>query len=160
MKKYVKSAIFIIASILISISILYVLIIQPMKEMEKSAQPYGIVWNEDEDVKEEINYIRIKGFDTLTMIAKQEEQLVAFSNPSSNKYYMILEIEVHDTIVNSRDVLWTSDKLYPGYGVDKITLNRVMQKGKYEAKYIVRCFDVNTDVEVNGCVFDFVLNVE
>lgn len=116
----------------------------------------GVVWDSGKQVinESQTDYISIRAFESLTFQAGKYVQPVEFYNPKSNNYYMIM------SIVFDGKALWTSNKVFPGYGFHEIEVFDTPNVGEYSAQYVIKCFDEVTNQEVNGCTFNFTLYVE
>lgn len=113
--------------------------------MYRTDNQKGIYWNENNTIKNGITkQIQIECFDTLNFDADTTQQQVSIHNPIGNSCYMKYQI------VLDGDILWQSDSIYPNYGFREITISKILEKGTYSAKYIVRCFDLETKKELNG----------
>lgn len=57
--------------------------------------------------------------------------------------------------------IWSTNNIAPGYGVYDIVLNEALESGEYNnSHFVVRCFDTETDTEMNGAniVFNLYVN--
>lgn len=111
----------------------------------------GIIWNgrHNNQHKTSSEYISIPGFDSIHFEPDQKVQKVNFFNPESNNCYMIF------TLVVGSDVIWQSDKVYPGYGFYEIETNKSFKSGTYNAILKINCFNIESDKELNGGQLEF-----
>lgn len=124
------------------------------KEQQSEPTSTGIVWSETAEAEEENNtYITVPAFTSTSFTSGKTTQEVSIYNKDVNQCYMIISIIVDDGII------WESGELYPGYGYEEIELNEPLVAGTYDAAYQVRCFDLETGQELNGCTVNFKLYV-
>lgn len=88
-----------------------------------------------EPEKESSQGVAIPGWGTINLPANQTDVTVDFFNPEANKdlYYLTFEIRLLDDSEAGYEVLYTSGLVEPTLHVQKITLNRALSEGSYDA---------------------------
>ena len=81
----------------------------------------------------------------ITFKANQRLQNYSFSNQKINPYYVVIQILIDD------DVIYESDFIPPGGGVQKIELKKILPNGTYIAT--IRYFTYSFDSEVKALDF-------
>lgn len=96
-------------------------------------------------------------FDSLNFISGQKEQTVYFVNPPQNDCVMDFSIVLKTN--NEQSELWHTKGIKAGTEITDITLNRILNKGIYDAEFICSCYDVNNHSQLNGASIHFTLIV-
>lgn len=143
---------------LIVIGIILAIILWAFRPDTTSLQSNGVVWNGKQNIVSQstAENICIPCFDALHFNAGVKEQKVNFYNPEINSCYMNMSIELADGTE-----IWSTNNIAPGYGVYDIVLNEALESGEYNnSHFVVRCFDTETDTEMNGAniVFNLYVN--
>lgn len=81
----------------------------------------------------EVKQIAIPGIDKMYFKANKKAQKVNIYNPESNDCTMTFGLFIGD------DILWYSEKCYPGYGFYDIKLMRCLEPGTYKARLLHMC---------------------
>lgn len=114
----------------------------------------GVIWNNDDNVTNEVSYIAIPGFSMMVFNDQAENQEVEIFNPEINSCIMDMSICLQDD-----SIIWHEENIKPGYGFHEIKLNRILKKGIYENSYLlIRCYTDGGD-ELNGGKVRFTLYV-
>lgn len=146
-----KKIAILITAIVFIIVIIYICFVD-YKDVSKSD---GVILNNYEmEAIETTDYVSIPGFNSLTFEANELKQNVNFYNPENNDYAMVMSLVLQDKVI------WQSNYILPGYGFYEIELNNCLDIGKYSAQYIIQCFNIETNQEMNGCTINFTLYVE
>lgn len=82
-----------------------------------------------EKIETEGRKIKVNGIPEMRLKADTLEQNFVFSNPQENPCYFVVEVELIDT----GEIIYTSNLLPPGYSISKFRLNRTLKEGSYKA---------------------------
>lgn len=79
--------------------------------------------------------VAIPGWGSITIPSDETQITVDFFNPKANEglYYLTFELRLPDDSQQGYEVLYTSGLVEPGLHIQKITLNRPLEAGTYEA---------------------------
>lgn len=133
-----KSSLIIMVSLLCG-ALLFLLICRdnsPVKNLlpvDKNADD----WNGNQDMpteQKEAEIIQVPGYDTLTFKSSTKEQKVNFYNPEANTCLFKLTLFVDGA------QYWQSSYIEPGKGYYNIELDKVLEKGEYDAYLLTECF--------------------
>ena len=123
--------------------------------LDDSTDMDGVKWD-GRKINQEVvepKYIDLPGFDKVRFDEGQINQKVNIFNPSTNDCYMKFILYIDD------EIIWQSDNVYPGYGFYNIQITKPLDHGNYTAYMEIRCFDIESDKELNGGIFTFVITV-
>lgn len=125
------------------------------KSKDPSSSPSGGVHLEldpnageyEEQEKTNTQGVAIPGWGTLTIPANQTDVTVDFFNPEANKdlYYLTFELRLLDDSEKGYEVLYTSGLVEPSLHIQKITLNRALSAGTYDAVIHVQPYRMNEE---------------
>lgn len=106
---------------------------------QQTTDPSGIIddnaqfgegdWSVPDKIDTADKSIKINGYPQVKLKAGVREQNWVFSNPEENPCYFKYEI----VIVETGEVIYTSNLVPPGYSISKFTLNRALDVGTYKA---------------------------
>ena len=101
--------------------------------------------NEEMVTEKKPQGIAIPGWEKITIPANTTEVTVDFNNPEQNKdlYYLTFELRLLTNNENEYEVLYTSDFIEPGEHVGKVTLNRELTSGEYDAMIHVQPYKMD-----------------
>lgn len=158
-KKTLIVIIIILAAVLAAAGILY--FNKNKKNDEEKANtsatvvPWDLEIDEDEMPEKEEGKILIPGYEKMVMNANTKEQKVNMGNPSDNNCYFVIVLKLTDGTL-----LFESDKLKPGEGLEEITINQELQKGEYQAVIEYHCYSLEDESTLNGGSSEFRLIVQ
>lgn len=142
-------------------SVIAVVLFLKSREKEASGGTEVVDWDaeiEDEDQGGSEEGILIPGYDTVVMNAGQNILQMSIGNPKENTCYMKVAICLEDGTV-----LYESEILAPGKGVNEITCQEVPEAGEYAAIARFECFrDEQATQMLNGAdsAFTLIVNKE
>lgn len=85
--------------------------------------------------------IKVNGIAKMNLKAGVREQNFVFSNPAENPCYFVLEV----VLVDSDEVIYTSNLLPPGYSISQFTLNRPLAAGSYRTVVHVKTYSFDKE---------------
>ena len=88
----------------------------------------------------------IPGYDNVVVFADTSEAEIVLFNPDGNPCRFVFEIALADT----EETLYTSGLVAPSMCIEKITLARPLAKGEYKGVLIIRAYEMESLVEING----------
>lgn len=97
-------------------------------------------------------------FDYLYMVSNKKEQTVHFENPRQNDCIMNFALMVYSDNGEST-LLWHTEDIVPGTVINRITINKSLNKGTYNAELVCSCFDIDSRSKLNGASVHFTLIV-
>lgn len=99
--------------------------------------------------------IQIPGYPRLRVDSSTGRVDTMFQNPEGNPCYFKLTLTLNDT----GEVLWQSDRLKPGTGIQNPTLNVIPPPGTYPATLTYTTTSIKDERPLNGAVINTQLNV-
>lgn len=113
---------------------------------ETSTNPKGVVdsnaqegegeWSTSEKIDTAGRDIKINGVAEMRLKAGVREQNFVLSNPKENPCYFKYEI----VLLETDEVIYTSNLVPPGYSISKFTLNRALDVGEYRTVIHVKTY--------------------
>ena len=97
--------------------------------------------------------VAIPGWVSFTIPANTTEDIVVdFYNPVENtdKYYLTFELRLPDNSEQGYEVLYTSGLVEPTLHIQKITLNRGLEAGEYDAIIHVQPYHMDSKAPTNN----------
>ncbi len=90
----------------------------------------------------------IPGWSAMKLPAGETEAETTLYNPEKNEGYYDLSFTL--TLDETGEEVFTTGKIPPGYRCSKVTLNRALEAGKYEATLLVQPYlQSDTDAQLN-----------
>ena len=138
MKK--KLPIFIILALVVVIVSLLVVILRISSPKEQ--QNHGVVLEPNKENSQEVQAgtdlpgIVIPGWTAIKLPAAKMEADVSLHNPDGNSGYYDLSFTL--MLAGTDEVIFTTGKIAPGYKCSKVTLEKELEPGKYEAIMMVQ----------------------
>ncbi|MDE5973815.1 MAG: hypothetical protein K2G73_04005 [Eubacterium sp.] len=111
---------------------------------EEIILPYNVTTKQHIDTKN-VDF-EVPQQSDITFIANQRLQNYSYSNQKINPYYVVIQI-----LFDDEDIIYESDFIPPGGGIQKIELKKTLPKGTYNAT--VRYFTYSFDSEINALSF-------
>lgn len=100
--------------------------------------------------------ILIPGYGAVSMQTGAEELPISLGNPQENNCYFKITVTLLDGAV-----LYESDYIKPGQGMEGIPIKKKMAPGTYEVLLNYRCFSMDEELtELNGAESSFSLTVK
>lgn len=93
-------------------------------------------WSVPDKIDTKDKQIKINGITDLKLKAGVREQNFVLSNPKENPCYFKYEI----VLLETDEVIYTSQLVPPGYSISKFSLNRALEAGSYRAVIHVKTF--------------------
>ena len=138
MKK--KFSFLIILALIIVIALLLVVILRISSSKEQ--QNHGVVLEPNKETSQDVQAgtdlpgIVIPGWTAIKLPAAKTEADVSLHNPDGNDGYYDLSFTLK--LSETDEVIFTTGKIAPGYKCSKVTLERELEPGKYEAIMMVQ----------------------
>ena len=98
--------------------------------------------------------IAIPGYEKLSFAAGKTTQNVRLTNPPENACTFVLILSLDDG-----ETLWTGKAIQPGEAFTRITLNRALDKGEYQATLHYDCYNIEDNTPLNGAEVKLTLEV-
>lgn len=115
----------------------------------------GVLINNEEEEKPRSKYTLIKGFSEMYFKSGETVQEFDFVNPASNRCYMDIKL-----IMPDGQILFEVDRIEPGYCINKVILNKSLDRGKYSGcKFVIECYSMQDDAQLNGATMSIDLYV-
>lgn len=100
--------------------------------------------------------IKIPGYPSITLPADKKDVTVALLNPEGNPCYFTFKLVLKD----SGETLYTSKMVPPGKAISKISLNRALPIGEYNATIQITTSSLEDGTAMNGANVETVLIVK
>ena len=84
-----------------------------------------------------------------------EEQTVSIGNPADNDCIFVIVLKLEDGTI-----LFESQELKPGEGLENITLDQELEAGEYQAVIEYKCYSLEDKSPLNGGSAEFKLYVK
>lgn len=127
------------------------------KEKSVNGSATVVPWdiNIEPEKPREAGEIILPGYAKMTMAANQKEQTISMGNPADNHCYFVIVLKLADGTV-----LFQSDYLNPGEGMEQITMNQELKAGTYQAVIEYKCYSLEDKSPLNGGSSEFELTVQ
>ena len=113
-------------------------------------------WNENLSGDNASGGIKIPGFGRLYFPSDTDKVQMTLANPSDNECYFIYSIHLDEP---DGELLYTSDKVYPGMAIYELTLFRALAVGEYELYIHIAPYDAKSDKQLNAALIKAPLTV-
>lgn len=110
----------------------------------------------EKEEMEEPDGIRIPGYPTITIPAKEINVPMNLMNPEGNPCYFTFEIMLKE----EEETIYTSKMVEPGKAITNVTLTRELPKGEYEAVIKISTASLEDGTAMNGANVETLLIVE
>lgn len=134
----------------------------PVEETEEKKTSLGIDPGVGVEVETEAETqsrgVAIPGWGSITLPAGETEAYVSLSNPEENEglYYLTFELRMKDT----GEAIFSTALVPPGESCNKVTLNRQLEAGEYEAVLHVQPYRMKDETPTNNADMETILIVE
>lgn len=153
----------VIAVLLIVISIMTLMLIkQPSKDV---AESNGVIYEPNTTAGQQVQAgtdlpgVAIPGWSAIKLPTNTLEAEVSLHNPEENAGNYDLEFSLK--LADTGEVVFTTGLVKPGYKCSKVTLNRKLEKGEYNAEMLVQPYLQDTaQTPLNNAKMEILLIVE
>lgn len=113
-------------------------------------------WNENLSGDNASGGIKIPGFGRLYFPSDTDKVQMTLANPNDNECYFIYSIHLDEP---DGELLYTSDKVYPGMAIYELTLYRALAVGEYELYIHIAPYNAKSDKQLNAALLKAPLTV-
>lgn len=113
-------------------------------------------WNDNLAGNDNSGGIKIPGFGKLYFPSDTDKVQMTLANPSDNECYFIYTIHLDKP---NGELLYTSDKIYPGMAIYELTLFRALKVGEYELYIHIAPYDTKSEKQLNAALLKAPLTV-
>ncbi len=113
-------------------------------------------WNENSADDNASGGIKIPGFGRLYFPSDTDKVQMTLANPNDNECYFIYSIHLNEP---DGELLYTSDKVYPGMAIYDLTLYRTLEAGEYVLYIHVAPYAVSDGKQLNTALLKMPLTV-
>lgn len=139
------------AALIAALAFLLKTVVPTMGGGETTTKPQGVIDDNavlgpgdlsvPDKIETENRDITVNGIAKMNLKAGVREQNFVFSNPAENPCYFVLEV----VLVDSGEVIYTSNLLPPGYSISQFELNRPLAAGSYRAVVHVKTYSFDKE---------------